>query len=98
MATLTLAACTGTAGASHAAAPRASVPAWVGGPARGTVATTGYRTTGITRPAQGSLLGVSCPSATSCLAVGDTTPNHPNARSSPLAQRWNGTRWTAVSP
>ena len=38
--------------------------------------------------------GVSCTSATHCIAVGDiATPNQPS-NTQPLAERWNGTGWT----
>jgi polyisoprenoid-binding protein YceI len=38
--------------------------------------------------------GVSCPSATYCIAVGIiATPNQPS-NTQPLAERWNGTKWT----
>lgn len=102
-ATLTLAACGGTAGASRAAAAPGPVPAWAGGPARGTVATTGYRATGTTRPAHGSLLGVSCTSPTSCTAVGTTGGGYAGGGSpgKTLAEHWDGRAWTVqptVSP
>jgi hypothetical protein len=38
--------------------------------------------------------GVSCPSPTDCIAVGaSATPDQPS-NIQPLAERWNGTRWT----
>jgi hypothetical protein len=37
------------------------------------------------------LLGVSCPSATSCTAVGDS--NITDSKSDTLAEHWNGTKW-----
>lgn len=41
------------------------------------------------------LEGVSCPAANMCLAVG----SHGSATSTvPVAERWNGTTWTAISP
>ena len=39
--------------------------------------------------AQSSLVGVSCPSATSCVAVGQ-------ADARPLAEHWDGTAWTVL--
>jgi hypothetical protein len=39
------------------------------------------------------LAGVSCPSATSCIAVGIYSTSSPYLV---LAERWNGSRWTAV--
>ena len=45
--------------------------------------------------ATGSLLGVSCPSVTTCMAVGYYT-NHSNVEVT-LAERWNGNRWTIES-
>jgi hypothetical protein len=40
-----------------------------------------------------ALLGVSCPTATDCLAVGtSSTP-----KSVPLAERWNGKKWSLVT-
>lgn len=44
------------------------------------------------------LFAISCRSAGACLAVGDTSPSRPNAPASPMAQWWNGTQWTVVSP
>lgn len=38
------------------------------------------------------LFGVSCPSATACTAVGSVISR--SGRSRPLAERWNGSRWT----
>jgi hypothetical protein len=38
---------------------------------------------------------VSCPSSTDCEAVGDTVD--PTGQVSPLAERWNGTRWSLQS-
>lgn len=39
------------------------------------------------------LSGISCTSSHSCTAVGYTNPNnHPSGR--PVAERWNGTRWS----
>ncbi len=40
----------------------------------------------------GLLFGVSCPSATACTAVGSVTSR--TGRTRPLAERWNGSRWT----
>ncbi|HEY1319743.1 MAG TPA: hypothetical protein VGF32_05825 [Streptosporangiaceae bacterium] len=45
-----------------------------------------------------SLGAVSCRSADACLAVGSAGRGRRGAGTSPLAWRWNGTRWTAVSP
>jgi hypothetical protein len=39
------------------------------------------------------LLGVTCPSASRCWAVGFTNPG---SAGGPLAERWNGTNWTVV--
>jgi hypothetical protein len=44
-----------------------------------------------TRPHSNSLLGVSCPSATTCVAVGKETSRQPIPRA--LAERWNGSTW-----
>ena len=41
------------------------------------------------------LLGVSCVSATDCLAVGDQT-NLSSGRSLTLVQSWNGSTWSTV--
>jgi hypothetical protein len=45
--------------------------------------------------AQSQLIGVSCTSATGCLAAGYSYPNGGNNNQSPatLAERWNGTAW-----
>jgi hypothetical protein len=40
----------------------------------------------------GLLFGVSCPSAAACTAVGSVISR--SGRSRPLAERWNGSRWT----
>jgi hypothetical protein len=43
-----------------------------------------------------SILGVSCPSATSCTAVGS---RHTNAHGIvPLIENWNGQRWSIEAP
>jgi hypothetical protein len=39
------------------------------------------------------LFAVSCPSATACTAVGSVTSR--SGRTRPLAERWNGTRWSS---
>jgi hypothetical protein len=48
--------------------------------------------------AMSSLIGVACTSATGCLAVGFSTPNHPNVVNHPspatLAERWDGSTWS----
>jgi hypothetical protein len=41
-------------------------------------------------PVKGALLAVSCPSPTNCVAVGASGAD-------PLAERWNGTRWSVVA-
>lgn len=38
--------------------------------------------------------GVSCPSATRCIAVGSVAISGLASNTEPLAERWNGTRWT----
>jgi hypothetical protein len=43
----------------------------------------------------GQLLGVSCTSPSFCMAVGTIQPNGKPAR--PLAERWNGAKWSVVS-
>jgi hypothetical protein len=43
-----------------------------------------------------ALAAVSCPSATSCVAVGSTVINNPRQRS--LAEVWNGHAWTVELP
>jgi hypothetical protein len=43
--------------------------------------------------AGGVFSGVSCGSATSCVAVGDTAAS-PSSAPTALAEHWNGTRWT----
>jgi hypothetical protein len=45
-------------------------------------------------PLSGQLLGVSCPSATSCMAVGSA--GGPNFSAGLLADRWNGATWSVV--
>jgi hypothetical protein len=46
----------------------------------------------LSRPSQGaSFADISCPSATSCIAVG--TRYDVSSASRPLVERWNGTRW-----
>jgi hypothetical protein len=48
-----------------------------------------------TAPALGGvLLGVSCPSVTSCMAVGSA--GGPNGNAALLADRWNGVAWSVV--
>jgi hypothetical protein len=44
---------------------------------------------------QGQLLGVSCPSATACIAVGSSVSRQGGQTA--LAERWNGTAWTVLS-
>jgi hypothetical protein len=45
------------------------------------------------------LEGVSCTSATSCIAVGQTTQTTiVNPTAAPLAETWNGAAWTLVNP
>jgi hypothetical protein len=41
--------------------------------------------------AQRAMLGVSCPSSTSCTTVGE-------ASSKPTAEHWNGTEWSVITP
>jgi len=55
----------------------------------------------VLRPVQRKRLGVpsefmsvSCPSTTDCTAVGLTPPRSINEELRPLAERWNGTRWS----
>jgi hypothetical protein len=55
----------------------------------------------VLRPVQRKSLGVpsefmsvSCPSTTDCLAVGLTPPRSANEELRPLAEHWNGTRWS----
>jgi hypothetical protein len=47
--------------------------------------------------AMSQLIGVACTSATGCIAVGFSTPNHRNVVNHPpqatLAERWNGSTW-----
>jgi hypothetical protein len=43
-----------------------------------------------------SLAGVSCLSATSCVAVGSVSPSS-SSLTRPLAEAWNGTRWALLS-
>jgi len=44
----------------------------------------------------GDLYGVSCPTATSCMAVGQYTTRGPLAPTHSYIQHWNGTRWSIV--
>lgn len=46
----------------------------------------------------GLLSGVSCVSASSCIAVGYTVTSTTNGVVAPLAERWNGTSWLVKSP
>jgi hypothetical protein len=41
--------------------------------------------------------GISCPSATSCVAVGGSAAGDPPGPYAPLVERWNGTAW-AIEP
>jgi hypothetical protein len=52
----------------------------------------GWSQAALAAPGQqgGLVTGVSCPSATTCFAVGTTFPGH-----APFVERWNGTRWSA---
>ena len=43
----------------------------------------------------GALAGVSCTSSPACTAVGDRAVSSPTLFMGTLAERWNGTRWTA---
>lgn len=43
----------------------------------------------------GELAGVSCLSASNCLAVGTNAPS--DGPSTPLAEKWNGTTWTVLT-
>jgi hypothetical protein len=55
----------------------------------------GWKVQSIPEPGFGShLLGISCPKASMCVAVGDT-PAGGGTR--PLAERWNGSAWTIQS-
>jgi hypothetical protein len=65
------------------------------GASEGTSAWTIESTANPSGAATGSLLGVSCPAATSCTAVGYYT-NRSNVEVT-LAERWNGDRW-AIQP
>ena len=38
--------------------------------------------------------GISCPSGSSCVAVGGSTSGDRPSRYAPLAERWNGTKWS----
>jgi len=44
----------------------------------------------------GELDSVSCPSSTACIAVGFISTNKTTTATSPLAESWNGTKWTVV--
>jgi hypothetical protein len=58
--------------------------------------TWGVQTTPNPAGAQSDLLRtVACPSASACIAIGTFTPNGSRI-SSPLAERWNGARWTVA--
>lgn len=51
---------------------------------------------GVAQPAHGSSLnGISCASAKACIAVGNSPKGTVGAK--PLAERWEGARWTIVS-
>ena len=45
-----------------------------------------------------SLSGVSCKSATACVAVGAYTKNASGGLGAPLAETWNGRKWTEARP
>jgi hypothetical protein len=72
---------------SHAAVPPPTAPV--------TSTWTIQSTANPSGAATASLLGVSCPSLTVCMAVGYYT-NHSNVEVT-LAERWNGNRWTIES-
>jgi hypothetical protein len=45
---------------------------------------------------EGTLSGISCGTATVCMAVGDTITSDYYGTTAPLAEEWNGTAWTVV--
>jgi hypothetical protein len=45
----------------------------------------------------GGLAAVSCPDASYCLAVGNTAGSGRFAGASPVAERWNGSQWSAIA-
>ena len=51
---------------------------------------------GLSAAPHGSLLGVSCPSATRCVAVGSKLDG--SGQPVPLAQVWNGSTWSVQAP
>jgi hypothetical protein len=60
----------------------------------GGMASASAGTAGTARPLAGQMLGVSCTSATSCMAVG--AAGGPNFNAALLADRWNGVTWSVV--
>ncbi len=102
LAALLLAAAMGGGGLLAAGGPALAQLASAAGHSRHAVAATSTSqavpafSSNTARPAADGLASVSCPSATFCIAVGESAANEPTPAPKALAERWDGHRWVVL--